>query len=432
MSIRGIWIGLIAIILVLSGCSSTGKQSANENKLVLWTFADTHKQFYEEAAKAFKETHPDVEVEINLMDNKALNDKYTVIAKAGGKGAPDMLDIEQGQFPNYIRGEVPFEPLNDHMKADGMSDVMAKGRQALYMVDGQEYGIEIAATVSALYYRKDIYDQAGIDVASLKTWDEFTEASKALIDEKTFILPGFESDSVNFEMLIRQEGGDIVTPDGGIGINTPEGRLALQRIHDWKAAGIMDKVSPEGPAFWEGFSSGRYLATFGPDWWANSLADNASDLSGKWAAVPMPLGGPNSVNTTVRGGTGLVMSKFTKKKELAWEFMKFSHMTNEMAVVRFGIINLYPAVLTAVDEAGLHARGNYTDYYSGQDLGALYGSMLEKAPSQNQAWWRPLVGQAWDKYQFDYAEGKLTPEQFLENVEEEAKKLIAAEESKTK
>jgi ABC-type glycerol-3-phosphate transport system substrate-binding protein len=424
----GAW---MAAILVLAGCGGD-KESAGDDseKLVLWTFADTHKQFYEEVAKKFKETHPDFQLEINLMEGQALVDKYTVIARSGGKGAPDLLDIEQGMFPNFIRGDIPFEPLNERMKADGLSEVMAPGRQALYTVDGREYGVEIAATVSALYYRKDVFDEAGIDVPSLKTWDEFTEAAKKLIDKDTFIFPANDTDFSNFEKLIRQEGGDIVTVDGKLGINTPEARIALQRIHDWKAAGIMDQVSPEGPAFWEAFSSGRYLAAFGPDWWANSLADNAPDLSGRWAAVPMPLGGPNSVNTTVQGGTGLMISKFSDKKDLAWEFIKLSHMTPEMAVVRFNIINLYPALLTAVNEPGLHAKGRYTDYYSGQDLGALYGSLLEQAPNQNQAWWRPLVRDAWEVYQFEYAEGKMTPEEFLAKVEEEAIKRIEAEESR--
>jgi arabinosaccharide transport system substrate-binding protein len=434
----------ICIMLVASlvGCG-TNKESEGEakggsdsNKLTVWVFADIHKKFFEAVAEEFKKTHPDVAVEITLMEFGALYDKYTVISKSGGEGAPDLIDVEQGSFPKYIRGDVPFEPLNEYYKKDNLVGVMSEGRQALYTVDGKEYGVEHAATASALYYRKDLFDKAGIDVAKLKTWDEFTEAAKKLVGENKFIFPAGEpwnatgSELTQFEMLIKQEGGDIVTPEGGIGVNTPEGLNAIKRLKNWKDLGIMDKTNPEGPAYWEAFKEGRYIATYGPDWWANMLVDNTPDLSGKWAAVPMPLGGPKSVNTSVWGGTGLAISKFSNNKELAWEFLKLAQLTPDMSVKRFEIINLFPALLTSLDKPGLHAQSKYSEYFGGQDLGELYGKLVENAPRQNQAWWRPLIGQAWEKYQFDYAEGKMTPEQFLANVEKELKSLRETEEAK--
>lgn len=424
---------IVVLMIVLAGCNSSGGGSGGKNKLTVWVHADINKQYYDAVAERFKEDHPDVTVDVVLMDTTSISDKYTVIANSGGKGAPDLLDVEQGIFPNFIRGAVPFEPLNDHLKAAGMTDAIAEGRQALYTVDGQVYGLEAAATASALYYRKDIYDQAGIDVTQLKTWDEFIEVSKKLIDKETFILPGANPSLLNqFEMLLRQEGGDIVTKDGHIGIDTPEGQAVIKRLHQWREEGIMDKESPEGPAYWEAYVNGRYLATYGPDWWGNILADQAPDLSGKWAAVPMPLGGPNSTNTTVWGGTGFAMSKYTKNKDLAWEFLKLASLDPDMVEQSFIIRNQFPALLTAMDKPGLHSKSKYSEYFNGQDLGDLYGSLLADAPNQNQAWWRPLTNQAWEEYLFDYTEGKLAPEQFIANVHAELEKRIAAEEAKRK
>ncbi len=430
---------MVSLVFTLSGCGPA-KQDGGETaetkdgggtKLTLWVHADINKKYYEAVAEEFKKTHPDVKVDIALMDTKSISDKYTIIINSGGEGAPDLLDVEQGIFPNFIRGEVPFMPLDDDLKRDNLTHVMSEGRQALYTVDGKQYGIEAAACVSALYYRKDLYDQAGIDVAGLKTWDEFTEASKKLIGDGKFIFPG-GNDQSTFELLLRQEGGDIVTEDGKIGVNTPEALAALKRIHAWKELGIMEREAPEGPAYWEAFNSGRYIAAFGPDWWGNILADQVPDLSGKWAAVPMPLGGPNSFNTTVWGGTGLSISKFTKQKDLAWEFLKLAQLTPEMVEKSFQIRNQFPALITALDQPGLHEKSKYTEYFGGQDLGALYGELVKKAPRQNQAWWRPLIGQAWEKYYFDYNEGKMEPETFLSQVEKELQHLIAAEEAKQK
>jgi arabinosaccharide transport system substrate-binding protein len=446
------FIVLVGLLVFLSACTpNVGAPEANDakpagnqadaktddkgsKKLTLWVFAEAHKRFYEAVKEEFKKKQPNVEVDINLMDGNALVDKYTIIAKSGGEGSPDLIDIEQGQFPKFIRGDIPFEALDPYLKRDNLSEVMSKGRQALYTVNGKQYGIEHAATASALYYRKDVFDQAGINVAELKTWDQFTEQAKKLVGDKKYIFPPSPATKTNseqtyFELLIKQEGGDIVTTKGEIGFNSPEGVTALKRMNNWEKDGIMDKNFYDGPAFWDQYKKGNYIAAFGPDWWVNQLADNVPDLSGKWAAVPIPLGGAKSVPTSVWGGTGLMISKFAKNKDLAWEFVKTAQLTPEMSVKRFQIVNLFPALLTSVNEKGLHEQSKYTQYFNGQDLGELYGKLVAVAPNQNQAWWRALFTQAWDKFKFDYAEGKLTPEQFLQKVEEELKQQIKKQEA---
>ncbi|RAP75206.1 hypothetical protein DL346_17680 [Paenibacillus montanisoli] len=429
----------LSFCVYLAGCSTdtgtssssdSGSESSGKKTITLWTFADTHKQYYDEMKANYEKDHPDINIKIELLEYSAMFDKYTVISQSGGKGAPDLIDVEQGAFPRYIKGDVPFEPLNDYMETAGLSDAIPKGRLDLYTVNSNIYGIEIAACVSALYYRKDLYDAAGIDVPSLKTWNDFMEASKPLIDKDKFVLSGSEKDQGLFEQLLRQEGGDVVTSDGKIGFNTPTGIEVLTRIKDWKDQGFLSKSMPEGPQYWEAFTNGKFIAAFGPDWWAGQLVQNSPDLSGKWAAVPMPLGGPSSVQTSVNGGTGLALSKFSANKDAAWDFLKYTHLDTDNIVESFRIINLFPALTSATQSPDLHKESDTTKYFGGQDIAQLYADLGTQAPSQNQAWWRSLVGKAWDKFEPDYQNGKMTPEAFLGNVEKELQSLIDAEQAR--
>ncbi|GGD79729.1 ABC transporter substrate-binding protein [Paenibacillus nasutitermitis] len=431
--------GLVAVIILsfligLVGCSGTDGSSGDDGKttVTLWTFADTHKQYYDEMKTKYEKEHPDVKIKIELLESNALFDKYTVVAQSGGKDAPDLIDVEQGAFPRYIKGDIPFEPLNSYLDQGGFTDALPKGRLDLYTVDSKIYGIEIAACVSALYYRKDLYDAAGIDVSKLTTWDAFMEASKPLLAKDTFIFGGSEKSFDVFQSLLRQEGGDIVTADGKLGFNTDKGKMVMNRILSWKEQGLMSKSSPDGPQLWEAYAKGRFLAATGPDWWAGQLVQNAPNLSGKWAAAPMPLGGPDSVPTTVLGGTGLAVSKFSKNKEAAFDFLRYTHLDEENVVRSFQIINLFPALTSAARSEAMHKESDMTEYFGGQDLASLYTQLGEQAPSQNQAWWRSLIGKAWDKYEPDFQKGKLTPEQFLADVETELSSLMASEEAREK
>ena len=83
-------------------------------KMEMWSFVSQHNDFYAKMLEKWNEQNPDRQIQITFstypfadMHNKLMMSLQT------GEGAPDLCDIERGQFPNFLQGEVQLYALND-------------------------------------------------------------------------------------------------------------------------------------------------------------------------------------------------------------------------------------------------------------------------------------------------------------------------------
>ncbi len=73
----------------------------NGTHLEMWTFVELHGQHYGKMAEVWNEEHPDETIEITCT-TYPYADMHTKLLTAlqSGVGAPDICDVEVGQFPN--------------------------------------------------------------------------------------------------------------------------------------------------------------------------------------------------------------------------------------------------------------------------------------------------------------------------------------------
>ena len=98
----------------------------------------------------WNQQNPDKQIKLNVtvmpyddMHNKLL------LAVTSGKGAPDIADIELGQFPKFLEGDnVPLESLNDVFAP--YKDVVVPSRVEIYSKADQVYGFDyhVGATLA--------------------------------------------------------------------------------------------------------------------------------------------------------------------------------------------------------------------------------------------------------------------------------------------
>ena len=83
-------------------------------KYEMWSFVDLHNEFYGKMVEKWNEENPDKQIQVTFstypysdMHNKLM------MSLQAGSGAPDLCDIEIGQFPNYSGDDSPLYSMND-------------------------------------------------------------------------------------------------------------------------------------------------------------------------------------------------------------------------------------------------------------------------------------------------------------------------------
>jgi ABC-type glycerol-3-phosphate transport system substrate-binding protein len=371
---------LLSAGLAFAGGGTQGSAGSGGN-VILWAFADTHARYFEWAGAEYKKTHPNFNLQVEVMSVSAENDRLSIVTMAGGEGSPDLADIEQGQFPRYMSEDAMcFEPLNAWIQRDGVNNKVVASRQNLYLYNGNYYGIEHALTPVTMAYRKDLFDKYSIKVPT--TWAEYKDAAAkfkthgiaiAAVSDMRQGLPG------DLETFLRAANADFVNNRGGLNI-TPAYRQLLSDYRTMQQQGLVH-VSETDEERWLGMRQDKVATYITPDWAAGWLRDNVPEQAGKWAMAPLPKIDANSSRTSCAGGTGLMILKYTKKdKESLWDFVKFAQVDANNAVQKFKMISLFPVVYDAMSRCG-----GPVEYFGGQDLGALYLELSKEMPAQNQA-----------------------------------------------
>ncbi len=392
-------------------------------KLELWTFVNTHARWFRSMAEDYKkEVNPDFELNVTEIAYGDMHDKTQIALQAGGVGAPDLVDLEQGRFGGFLRGggDVGLVDLTDLLKAGGYMDKLVASREALYTYKGKIYGVEHALTPCVVYYRADILEGAGVDVSKIVTWEDWINAMQPLCKDDV-VATSF----MVHELLLRQADSDYFDADGNVTLDTDLSIEIMQWNLDLRDKYKICRQGPPGDAWWTAIKEGKFL-TLGAqaDWYAGFLKDYVPEGQGKWKAMPLPAWKPGGRRTSCYGGTGNCIVKYSKYVDEAWKFMEYSMLSVEGNVRRYLETHLWPPFIPAMADPRLHIPD---EYYSGQDMGAVFADVAPEVPPQYQSPYRSelnsLLGPLWQ----DMYDGKVTPRDAFTDVANKVRDIMKEE-----
>lgn len=396
-------------------------------ELELWTFVDTHARWFETMAEGYRaQVNPDFQLNVVQTAYEEHHNKLLVSFQAQGAGAPDLADIEQGRFGAFMKGDVGFVDLTERLTGGGYLEQIVAAREALYSIGDQVYGVEHALCPVVLYYRDDLYAGAGVEFP-IATWDDFISATQSLV---TGNVKGIRLDWQLYDIVLRQRGFDVFDKDGNVTADSPEAietlewMLALRDTHKVGAeppAGAQASGTAADQSWYASVTAGEFIAHPGADWYAGFFKDNVPDLSGKWRAQYLPAWEAGGSRTSVNGGTGLTIVRFSDKQEAAWDFIRYAMLTAEGNVQRYLTINLWPPFPAAWEDERMYAP---EEYFGGQELGRLFAEVGPEAPAQYQSPFRAdfnLLRQ--NKYTRPIFDGDTSPADGLKELADEIRDL---------
>jgi multiple sugar transport system substrate-binding protein len=195
-------------------------------------------------------------------------------------------------------------------------------------IKGTLSSIPIVVEHEVLYYRKDLFQQAGLHVPA--TLDELQQdAAKLTIPGKQygFIARGMQAAAVTqLSSYLYSEGGDWFDPTTHKAtLNSPAAIAALtlygKLLHDYAPAGTLNMNWPQAAAV---FAQGKVaMYTDADALYSNILDPTKSQVADKTGIAPFPAGPAGSVPYSVCSW-GLAMSATAPHKDAAWEFIKWA------------------------------------------------------------------------------------------------------------
>jgi raffinose/stachyose/melibiose transport system substrate-binding protein len=153
---------------------------AAEKVTVTWwhiQVADDQKALWQQMADDYMAAHPNVQVDITVLENEAFKTKLTTVMQSGDP--PDIFQSWGGGTMNEYAEAGLLKDITADLDADGWRDTFSPGALGVYSYQGRNYGVPRDMGMVGFWYNKDLFAQAGITEPPA-TWSEFLEAVSAL------------------------------------------------------------------------------------------------------------------------------------------------------------------------------------------------------------------------------------------------------------
>lgn len=400
---------------------ATQAQDVQDVTLTAWTHDQLYLDYFQARLPEFQALHPELNITLEAVyDSNAPTNALNAIA--AGEPYPDLLGLERGQFPNFMRNNIIgnyFLDLTDRI-GDRRSEY-AEGRWTIYSNEGRLYGIESSLTASVLYYQPALFEAAGVEVPT--TWEQVLNETGPALAANGSAFTFATNDGSWFQMYFNQRGGQIFDENANFVMGDETNRPLAIEVADYvqKAVANGTFLVVLGGDVWSGatiptaYSEGRLAGTVMPDWWASCcLKPGIPEMAGQWAAAAPPTWEGGGFGTLNWGGTGWVVSSQSPNAELAWEFLEFMYLGLDSQVKRFEQINMFPTMFEAAQDPRVTELED--PFFSNQRLGEIYASLADQVP----VWYQSPFGAAANTAMGDNLpglfDGTLTPEQFVDKV----------------
>ncbi len=399
------------------------EEPAAEKVVITWwhiSTAEEHKAVWQKLADDYMAAHPNVTIEITVLENEAFKTKLTTVMQSGEP--PDIFQSWGGGVMNEYANAGLLKDITADLDADGGAwrNTFAPGALGVYAYKGQSYGVPWDMGMIGFWYNKELFAQAGIDTPPT-TWAELLEDVKKLKAAGITPIALGEGDKwpgmhmwaylatrlggkANFEGALLRTGSFTDEPFVQAGYKLQE-LMALEPFQDgFLGATYGDEATAVG--------NGKAAMELMGQWAPAVQKDNSEDKQGlgdKLGFFPFPAveGGAGDPNDAVGGGNGFAIGKnaspeaidFVKYLTTAEAQQALVKINVAIPVVKGGEVGMSDPLMIQLQET--LAKAEYFQLYYDQALPPAMGSVIN------------------DSVQGIFA-GTLTPEQAAQAIEDSA------------
>lgn len=363
------------LVLLLSGCNDNAGEAAGE-ELSIWA-TNINVPVLERAVELYQEDHPDFKLNVEEMNNDDIRSKVTTGLQAGGKGLPDGALLVDDGITGYVTN---FKDEFANISELGFNDYTDEFPQ--YKLDsisyeGDIYAVPFDAGPVGVFYRTDLFEKAGVNVADINTWNDYIDAGTKIKEATGAKMLSYDSnDSTVYTILMSQQGKSYFEQSGDSNIASEASENTASVFSQMAEKDIL-LGTPGWNAWVTSLSESQTATAITGAWLIGTLQQQVPDQAGDWGVMPLPSFEGNDSRSANQGGSSFAIFESSDNKEALYDFLTFfaTDMETQELAMEGG---LFPSYLP-VYESDLFSQP--VEYFADEPVWQFFADEMTKIPS---------------------------------------------------
>lgn len=358
----------------------TGDPEGISGEITVWGW-DVAAATFEESIELFNKEYPDVKVTVEDFGSGDLYEKLTVGLASKGSGLPDVVLMEDERIPGYI-DQFPDGFLNlSELGFDEYADLFSDAKIESVTHDGNLIAAPWDIGPAGMFYRVDIFEEAGVNADDIKTWDDYLEAGKTILEKTGVKMLPIDISSYDgvYLMMMQQQGLSYFDENDEPTFETPEAKRSMEMIKQFYDNDLI--LNNSG---WDGIVT----ATVNGDvatvpygvWYTGTIMDQGPDLSGKWDSFFLPEFKEGSSRYANVGGSSILIPSSTDNKNAAYAFVEFFATDDETQLLGFEKYGLFPSLQSTYDSDVLKED---SEFFNNKPIFKDFADIVNDVPAVN-------------------------------------------------
>jgi len=397
------------------------EEEAASGNLSMWLFGGYYNDWQQGTDWPFYEKYPEIKLDITSVDFPDNKTKF-VSALAAGEGLPDIL-LQVTAI------------INEHASIGGLIDLTDKIEPYRDMVpewvwescsyEGKVYAVPVGGGPSVLYYRADIFEDAGIDIDTIETWQDLFEAGKKIYeatDGKTKLMTASVSGMADWAgeaialQIMQEADSGIYDKDGNVIINNQKNVEILEFLKEVLDSGITLQEAYWSPANYSAIADGTIAVIPQGSWIEGHIKNLAPESEGKWGVTLLPAWEKGGSRYANNGGSVLAITSQCKDPELAWKVIEFAGLTKEGTLYDYRSRGNWPLLKEVWDDPVMEEPAPF--FSNSEEVRKIY---VEVAGNVTSMYFGPNWTEAYmiiQQVTTDYFSDLISAEDCLQQIEE--------------
>jgi len=400
----------LATLLVLAAGANAAHRTTT---LTVWCWTPSDDAL-KTADAGFTKAHPDITLNYVQIKPQDVYQKLQLDA-AAGSGFPDVSCVEDSHLAQFTKLGILADitkqaaPYKKQIQAYKWTQQTLKGHVYAFPWDAGPMG---------LFYRRSVFKSAGINPASIHTWNDFYKAGLKLkkLGIPIWLQSKAQNDARFFEDLLWQQGLGYVDAKGHVILDkSPKVLATLQFLGKMWNAGILGDQAEWTDPWYASINDGK-VATLPMAVWMGTFLKSwlAPKTSGDWGVIPLPSWTAKGAHTANDGGSALAIFKSSSNFNAAWQYVQWHLGRADVQAHMYQQTDIFPSLESAWRSPYMRQADAY---YGGEKQRQTFEALAKQIPvayiySSDYEQMDSLMSSELQKF----ALGKETAQQALKNA----------------